>query len=90
MEGTYASGGRENPSQTSYPLGIKPGARNALADRCQDPESGVRNVDQMIDQSILPKISLALLEQMAEDQIASRLILDADDNGEFTFEFDQD
>jgi hypothetical protein len=44
----------------------------------------------MIDQNILPKISLALLEQMAEGQLASRLILDADDNGEFTFEFGQD
>jgi type VI secretion system protein VasG len=69
---------------------IQPEARNALADRCQDPESGARNVDQMIDQNILPKISLALLEQMAEDKVASRLILGADESGEFIFEFSQD
>ncbi len=69
---------------------IRPEARDALADRCQDPESGARNVDQMIDQNILPKISLALLEQMAEDKVASRLVLGADESGEFTFEFSQD
>jgi type VI secretion system protein VasG len=69
---------------------IKPEARNALADRCRDPESGARNVDQMIDQNILPKVSLALLQQMAEDSVASRLVLGADENGEFTFEFSQD
>ena len=69
---------------------IRPAARNVLADRCRDPESGARNVDQMIDQNILPKISLAILEQMAEDRVATQLILDADESGEFIFEFSQD
>ena len=69
---------------------ILPAARDALADRCRDPESGARNVDQMIDQSILPRISLAILERMAQETLPSRLTLGADESGEFTFEFSQD
>jgi type VI secretion system protein VasG len=67
---------------------IMPEARDALADRCRDPESGARNVDQMIDQNILPRVSLALLEQMAGSERPKRLTLGVDTAREFTFTFD--
>jgi type VI secretion system protein VasG len=69
---------------------IRPSARDALAARCRDPESGARNVDQMIDQNILPRISLAILERMAQESLPGRLTLAADESGEFSFEFSQD
>jgi len=66
---------------------IEPEARNALADRCNDPESGARVIDHMIDQAILPRVSHRILEQMAEGELPRRLVLGVDDGGEFTFEF---
>ena len=40
--------------------------------------------------NILPRISIAILEQLAEDDLPSRFTLGADENGEFTFEFSRE
>ncbi|MEM7412541.1 MAG: type VI secretion system ATPase TssH [Myxococcota bacterium] len=66
---------------------IDPAARNALADRCNDPESGARVIDHMIDQAILPRVSQRILEQMAEGDLPKKLTLGVDDAGEFAFSF---
>jgi type VI secretion system protein VasG len=66
---------------------ILPEAKDALAERCRDPESGARNVDQMIDQNILPKISLALLELLAEGRVPTKLVLGTNEARDFTFDF---
>jgi type VI secretion system protein VasG len=69
-------------------LEILPAARDALAARCRDPESGARSVDQMIDQTILPRISLALLERMAQGDLPRRLTLGAHpETNDFHFAF---
>jgi type VI secretion system protein VasG len=68
---------------------VTPEARDALVARCTDPDSGARDLDHVIDQTILPRISQRLLEQMAEDEMPTRLTLDAAD-GEFTFVFARD
>ncbi len=67
---------------------ILPEAKDALAERCRDPESGARNVDQMIDQNIMPKISLALLEKLTEGELPGRLVLGVNDARDFTFTFE--
>jgi type VI secretion system protein VasG len=69
---------------------ILPEAKDALAERCRDPESGARNVDQMIDQNILPRVSLALLEKLAEGELPRRLVLGVTDARDFTFTFQGD
>ena len=66
---------------------VSPAARDALARRCTDSESGARNIDHMIDQTILPQISLQLLEHMAAGQMPKRVMLGANDDGDFRFEF---
>ena len=66
---------------------LRPEARDALADRCRDPESGARNVDAMIDQAILPRISQQLLERMAEGTLPRRVALGVDADRDFVFEF---
>jgi type VI secretion system protein VasG len=68
---------------------VTPEARDALVARCTDPESGARDLDHVIDQAILPRISQRLLEQMAEEQLPTRLTLGAEE-GEFTFVFGRD
>jgi type VI secretion system protein VasG len=66
---------------------VLPAARDALAQRCTDSESGARNVDHVIDQRILPWISLQLLEKMAAGEMPRRVILGVADDGDFRFEF---
>jgi type VI secretion system protein VasG len=66
---------------------VLPAARDTLAQRCTDSESGARNVDHVIDQSILPRISLQLLEEMAAGEMPKRVILGVSDDGDFRFEF---
>ncbi len=66
---------------------ILPEAKDALAERCHDPESGARNVDQMIDQNILPKVSMALLELLAEGRVPRKLVLGTNEARDFTFDF---
>jgi type VI secretion system protein VasG len=66
---------------------VSPAARDALARRCTDSESGARNIDHMIDQTILPQISLQLLEQMALGKMPKRVVLAANDEGDFRFDF---
>jgi type VI secretion system protein VasG len=69
---------------------VSAAARDALARRCTDSESGARNIDHMIDQTILPQISLRLLERMAAGEMPKRVQLGATDEGEFRFEFATD
>jgi len=70
-------------------LEVLPAAKTALAERCTDPESGARSLDRIIDQSILPRISLALLERMAAGTAARRLTLGVDDANDFSFAFEE-
>jgi type VI secretion system protein VasG len=38
----------------------------AIADRCREVESGARNVDHILRRTLLPKLSVAILEALAE------------------------
>jgi len=69
---------------------VRPEARDALAQRCTDSESGARNVDHVIDQTILPRISLQLLERMAAGDMPKRVVLGVSDEGDFRFDFTGD
>jgi type VI secretion system protein VasG len=71
-------------------LDVKSEARDELADRCTDFESGARNIDRMIDQYIMPRVSQRLLEAMQETggDLTGRLVLGVDENRDFTFEFE--
>ena len=39
---------------------------DAIAERCQDPDSGARVIDHIVNQNLLPLLSTRLLERMAE------------------------
>jgi type VI secretion system protein VasG len=58
-----------------------------IADRCTEVDTGARNVDFIIDRSVLPDVSKALLAKMAEQQIPAMLTLGIDEKGEFTYAF---
>jgi type VI secretion system protein VasG len=58
-----------------------------IADRCTTVDSGARNIDFIIDKSVLPQASRALLTRMAEERLPSGLELGIDESGDFTYTF---
>lgn len=59
-----------------------------IAERCTQVDSGARNIDFIIDRTLLPTASKALLAKMTEEEMPRQLVLGIDDQGEFTFSFD--
>ncbi|MEZ5399669.1 MAG: type VI secretion system ATPase TssH [Bryobacteraceae bacterium] len=56
-----------------------------VAARCTEVESGARNVDNILTNTMLPAISHQLLTAMAEGQAVSTVSVDVDENGAFVY-----
>ena len=68
-------------------LTVETQARDALADLCTDAESGARNVDRVIDQNVMPRISQVILERLASGDLPQGLVIGVDGEDELTFSF---
>jgi type VI secretion system protein VasG len=53
----------------------------AIADRCREVESGARNVDHILRGTVLPLVSSAILQRMAEDKPLDRMKVTLDKEG---------
>src|SRR5690606_16550323 len=56
----------------------------AIAERCREVESGARNVDHILRKSLLPKLSLAILEALADGVPMKRASVTVGPTGEFS------
>jgi type VI secretion system protein VasG len=61
-----------------------------IAQRCTEVETGARNIDNIMQGTLLPRISTEILERMALGPLPERLTLGIDGSGEFTFTFPGD
>jgi type VI secretion system protein VasG len=57
---------------------------NAIFARCKEVESGARNVDKIINVTLLPLMSQRLLAHLAEGQAINAVELNATEGGEFS------
>jgi type VI secretion system protein VasG len=57
----------------------------AVASRCTEVESGARNVDNILTNSLLPDISRKILGSMAEGEKMSTIHVSVGENGEFAY-----
>jgi type VI secretion system protein VasG len=57
----------------------------AIAGRCTEVESGARNVDHILTQTLLPELSSAILERMAAGEGIARVHVGLDDAGGFAY-----
>ncbi|MCK5313000.1 MAG: type VI secretion system ATPase TssH [Desulfobacteraceae bacterium] len=55
--------------------------------RCTEVETGARNIDYILNANIFPRISRELLTKMSSGDMLSEILLDIDDNEEFTIDF---
>ncbi len=58
-----------------------------IASLCTEAETGARNIDQLMNQALLPRISQKILTQMADGALPKQLVVGIDAEGYFTFEF---
>ena len=57
----------------------------AVLARCTEVDSGARNVDNILNGSLLPEIAEAVLARMAEGQGISRIKASAGKQGQFRY-----
>lgn len=68
-------------------LVVDPAVVKAIADRCTEVESGARNIDHIINSTLLPQVSTRILEQMATGDLPHSLRVGLDERGRFAYAF---
>ena len=68
-------------------FGYDPVVVDRIAERCTQIDTGARNIDFIIDRTVLPEVSKAMLAKMTEEKMPSKLTLGMDDQGNFTYSF---
>lgn len=58
-----------------------------IAARCTEVETGARNIDHIIQGTLLPRISTEILERMSLGPLPDTLTIGISGDGEFTFDF---
>ena len=66
-------------------LMLDDGAIDAIAARCTEVESGARNIDNILTNTMLPAISRILLETLAEERELADIHVSLDESGDFTY-----
>ncbi|WP_295441449.1 type VI secretion system ATPase TssH [uncultured Thiodictyon sp.] len=59
-----------------------------LAARCTEVETGARNIQYIVDGTILPRLSQAILSHMTDGAMPAAVHLDVGEAGDFTLDFD--
>lgn len=54
--------------------------------RCQDNDTGARNIENVISRSILPNLATACLAKMADGESISQVAIGISEEGEFTYQ----
>lgn len=60
---------------------------NQIADRCTEVETGARNIDHILQGTLLPRISTEILRQMTIGPLPSKLYVGIGDDGDFILKF---
>jgi type VI secretion system protein VasG len=58
-----------------------------IASRCTQVDTGARNIDHILRASLLPQLSVAVLEKMTEGTMPKKLVIGVDKESNFTMTF---
>ncbi len=58
-----------------------------IASRCTEVDTGARNIDHILRATLLPMLSQAILTRMADGIVTKKLVIDIDDQKNFTATF---
>ena len=57
----------------------------AIADRCTEVESGARNIDNILTNTVLPAVSRVILESIVSGSTPDRITVNVGDDGNFSY-----
>ena len=60
---------------------------SVIAARCTEVETGARNIDHIINRTLLPEMSTEILKNLSDESDFEELVVDMGSNGNFTYEF---
>ncbi|MFM2041474.1 MAG: hypothetical protein RLY86_50 [Pseudomonadota bacterium] len=60
----------------------------AISDRCTEVDAGARNIDHIVNRTLLPRISAAILDRLCAAQPVGRLRIDLAADGDFALMLD--
>jgi type VI secretion system protein VasG len=60
----------------------------AIVDRCTEVETGARNIDHIVNKTLLPDIATEILSRMHEDRQSDRMSVSIGPDGNFTYSAD--
>jgi type VI secretion system protein VasG len=60
-----------------------------IAKRCTEVDTGARNIDHILRASLLPQLSVAILERMASGAVTKKLSIGIDKESNFTIDFSE-
>jgi type VI secretion system protein VasG len=67
---------------------------NAVVDqitaRCTEVETGARNIDHIVNRTLLPEIATEILARMSADNQPTKLAVDIGEDGSFVYRFDDE
>ncbi|NQD76051.1 type VI secretion system ATPase TssH [Pseudomonas sp. CM27] len=58
---------------------------NAIAARCTEVDSGARNIDNILSQTLMPELAQRVLERMAQGSPIERLVIELGSDGDFAY-----
>ncbi len=70
-------------------LTYTPAVADQITARCTEVETGARNIEYIIGGNILPRLSQTILTHMTEGGMPAAVGLDVQDDGTFTFTFEE-
>jgi type VI secretion system protein VasG len=65
-----------------------PAVVDAISQRCTEVESGARNIDHILNGTLLPLISTQILERMGSSTLTDSLKVELDSSGNFSLRFE--
>ncbi|HDZ23372.1 MAG TPA: type VI secretion system ATPase TssH [Desulfobacteraceae bacterium] len=68
-------------------LRYSPAVVEQIAARCTEVETGARNIDHIMNGTILPQLSRDILARMSEEALPAQITLDVAENGGFDISF---
>ena len=70
-------------------LTYTPAVADQITARCTEVETGARNIEYILGGNILPRLSQTILTHMSEGGMPTAVNLDVDQDGTFTFTFEE-
>ncbi len=69
-------------------FGWTPAVADEIASRCTESQSGARNIENVINQSVTPELAVQLLQRLSDRQEVASVRLDVDAGREFVYAFE--